>query len=108
MVGSPEGKGLFHRSIAQSSAWMGIGIAKMRTLAQAEEAGKRAAATHTIAELRAMSTQELAQNLTGVQAGFVVDGWLIPEDLSITYGKGKQNDVDVLVGSKSRRRHLLP
>jgi para-nitrobenzyl esterase len=99
MTGSPEGKGLFHRSIAQSSAWMGIGIAKMRTLAQSEEAGKKAAGTHTLAELRAMSTPEVAQNLTGVQAGFVVDGWLIPEDLSITFAKGKQNDVDVLVGS---------
>lgn len=99
MTGSPEGKGLFHRSIAQSSAWMGIGIAKMRTLAQAEEAGKKSAGTHTLAELRAMSTQEIAQNLTGVPSGFIVDGWLIPEDLSITYGKGKQNDVDVLVGS---------
>jgi para-nitrobenzyl esterase len=67
MVGSPEGKGLFQRAVAQSGAWMGLSIAKMRTLDQAEEAGKRAAGTHSIAELRAMSTQELAQNVTGVQ-----------------------------------------
>jgi para-nitrobenzyl esterase len=99
MVGSPEGKGLFQRAIAQSGAWMGLSIAKMRTLEQAEEAGKRAAGTHTIAELRAMSTQELAQNLTGVPAGVVVDGWLVPEDQSLTFAKGKQNDVDLLVGS---------
>jgi para-nitrobenzyl esterase len=99
MVGSPEGKGLFQRAIAQSGAWMGLSIGKMRTLEEAEEAGKRAAGTHTIAELRAMSTQDLAQNLTGVQAGVVVDGWMIPEDQSLTFAKGKQNDVDVLVGS---------
>ena len=46
-----------------------------------------------------MSTQEVAQNVTGVQAGMIVDGWLVPEDQSLTFLKGKQNDVDVLVGS---------
>jgi len=99
MVGSPEGKGLFQRAIAQSGAWMGLSITKMRTLEQAEEVGKRAAGTHSIAELRAMSTQEVAQNVTGVQAGVVVDGWMVPEDQSLTFLKGKQNDVDVLIGS---------
>jgi para-nitrobenzyl esterase len=99
MVGSPEGKGLFQRAIGQSGAWMGLSIGKMRTLEQAEEAGKRAAGTHTMAELRAMSTQEVAQAVTGVQAGIVVDGWMVPEDQSLTFAKGKQNDVDVLIGS---------
>jgi len=99
MVGSPEGKGLFQRAIAQSGAWMGLSIGKMRTLEQAEEGGKRAAGTHSIAELRAMSTQEVAQNVTGVQAGVIVDGWMVPEDQSLTFAKGKQNDVDVLIGS---------
>ncbi len=99
MVASPEGKGLFQRAIAQSGAWMGLSITKMRTLEQAEEAGKRAAGAHSIAELRAMPTQELAQAVTGVQAGIIVDGWMVPEDQSLTYLKGKQNDVDVLVGS---------
>ena len=99
MVASPEGKGLFQRAIAQSGAWMGLSIGKMRTLEQAEEAGKRAAGTHSIAELRAMSTQEVAQNVTGVQAGVIVDGWMVPEDQSLTYLKGKQNDVDILIGS---------
>ena len=31
--------------------------------------------------------------------GVIVDGWFVPEDLSITFAQGKQNDVDVLVGS---------
>jgi para-nitrobenzyl esterase len=99
MVGSPEGKGLFQRAIAQSGAWMGLSIGKMRTLEQAEEAGKRAAGAHSIAELRAMPTQEVAQNVTGVQAGVIVDGWMVPEDQSLTFMKGKQNDVEVLIGS---------
>ena len=89
MVGSPEGKGLFQRAIAQSGAWMGLSIGKMRTLEQAEEAGKRAAGTHSIAELRAMSTQEVAQNVTGVQAGVIVDGWMVPEDQSLTFTQGQ-------------------
>ncbi len=99
MTGSPQGKGLFVRAIAQSGAWMGLSITKMRTLAQAEEAGKMAAGTHTLAELRAMSTQDAAQNVRGVRAEIIVDGWMVPEDQSITFAKGKQNDVDILVGS---------
>ena len=29
----------------------------------------------------------------------IVDGWMVPEDESLTFLKGKQNNVDVLVGS---------
>ena len=66
-VGSPQAKGLFIRAIGQSVElrW-GLSIAKMKTLADAEAAGKKAAGTHTIAELRAMSTQEAAQNSSAV------------------------------------------
>jgi para-nitrobenzyl esterase len=101
MVGSPEYKGLFLRAMAQSGAWMGLSMTKMRTRQQAEEAGAKAAGSNTIAQLRAMSLEELGQNLRGVQAGPIVDGWLIPEDQSITFSKGQQNKVDILVGSNS-------
>ena len=101
MVGSPEGKGLFLRAIGQSGAWMGLSMAKMRTLAQAEDAGAKAAGSNTVAQLRAMSLEDLGQNLRGIQAGPIVDGWLIPEDQSITFSKGQQNKVDILVGSNS-------
>jgi para-nitrobenzyl esterase len=99
MVGSPEAKGLFIRAAAQSGAWMGLSIAKQKTMAEAEAQGMTAAGTHSIAELRAMSTADVSQNLRGVSAGMIVDGWIIPEDQSITFAKGKQNDVDILVGS---------
>src|SRR5580658_7397773 len=101
MVGSPEGKGLFRRAISQSGAWMGIGIGKMTTHTQAEEAGVKMAQTlgaSSLAELRAKSADDLLKNAR-VAAGIVVDGWYVPEDLSATFAKGKQNDVDVLVGS---------
>ena len=99
MVGSPEAKGLFIRAAAQSGAWMGLNIAKQKTMAEVEAQGKTAAGTHSISELRAMSTADVSSNLRGVSAGMIVDGWIIPEDQSITYAKGKQNDVDILVGS---------
>jgi para-nitrobenzyl esterase len=100
MVGSPEGKGLFKRAISQSGAWMGIGIGKMTTLGQGEEAGVKMAqamGAGSLADLRAKSAADLFKN--GHSGGIIVDGWYIPEDLSATFAKGKENDVDVLVGS---------
>jgi para-nitrobenzyl esterase len=101
MVGSPEGKGLFQRAIGQSGAWMGISIGHMTTLAQAEENGQKIAQSlgaSSIAELRAKPADELLKNARGL-FGIVVDGWYVPEDLTLTYEHHKQNDVDLLVGS---------
>ncbi len=101
MVGSPQGKGLFQRAIGQSGAWMGINIGKMTTREQAEENGQKMAQTlgaMSIAELRAKPADELLKNARG-QFAIIVDGWYVPEDLSVTYQNHKQNDVDLLVGS---------
>jgi len=99
LVGSPQAKGLFNRAIAQSGGWMGLTMAKMNTSAQAQENGAKAMAAlgvKTIAELRAKPLAEL----TGLGGnGLVVDGYIIPEDLSLTFMNGKQNAVDVLTGS---------
>jgi para-nitrobenzyl esterase len=101
MVASPQGKGLFQRAIGQSGAWMGISIGRMTTRAQAEENGQKmvqALGASSIAELRAKPADELLKNARGGFA-IIVDGWYVPEDLSITYDNHKQNDVDLLVGS---------
>ncbi|HEX5230444.1 MAG TPA: carboxylesterase family protein [Bryobacteraceae bacterium] len=101
MVGSPRGKGLFARAIGQSGAWMGVNVGKMTTREQAEQNGEKmvkALGASSIAELRAKPADELLKNARGPFA-VVVDGWMVPEDLSITYQNHKQNDVDVLVGS---------
>src|SRR5580700_9163478 len=101
MVASPQGKGLFVRAIGQSGAWMGISIGRMTTRAQAEENGEKLAQSlgaKSIAELRAKPADELLKNARG-PFGIIVDGWVVPEDLSITYENHKQNEVDVLVGS---------
>jgi para-nitrobenzyl esterase len=100
LVGSPEAKGLFQRAIAQSGAWMGIRISLPTTLSQAEAAGIKmaeAVSAKSLAELRDKSTEELLKSGRG--AGPIVDGWFIPADLSTIYAQGRQNDVDVLIGS---------
>ena len=107
LVGSPQAKGLFNRAIAESGAWMGLQMARMTPGAQRQEAGARSLETagiKSIAELRAKPLAELP-NLGG--AGLVIDGYLIPEDLSITFANGKQNDVDVLAGSNKDESNFL-
>jgi len=112
LVGSPVAKGLFHRAISESGEWMGLGMAPMIPLERAEQAatrppgrfgppGAQAASPPlpmpTLADLRSRSTEEVVKTLRG--SGMVIDGWIVPEDLSITFAQGKQNPVDVIVGS---------
>ncbi len=101
LVGSPEAKGLFHRAIAQSGAWMGLSMAPMRTRLQAEQPaptrGAPVAPLAPLAQLLALPTEDVARTMRG--AGMIVDGWIVPEDLSLTFADNRQNAVDVLVGS---------
>jgi para-nitrobenzyl esterase len=99
LVGSPQAKGLFTHAIAESGGWMGLMMGRMAQASTAEANGikaMQALGVSTIAELRAKPITEL--NFPG-GAGLVVDGYLIPEDLSYTFQAGKQNAVDVLTGS---------
>ncbi len=101
LVGSPRTGGLFRRAISESGAWMGLGLAAMRTRRQAEvPTGRRGAPPPSLAaldELRAKPADEIARTLSG--AGMIVDGWIIPEDESLAFSQGRQQAVDVLVGS---------
>jgi para-nitrobenzyl esterase len=101
LVASPQSKGLFERAISESGAWMGLGYSPaMRTRADAEKVGAKAAdeaGVRSVDELRALSTDDVTKHFRS--AGMIVDGWVIPEDPSKTYDAGKQNAVDVLVGS---------
>lgn len=110
LVGSPVAKGLFHRAIAESGQWMGLGMAAMVPLAQAEQAaagggrGGRGGGPPsepkplpTLADLRARSTEDVMKTIRG--AGMIIDGWIIPEDESITFAQKRQNPVDLIVGS---------
>jgi para-nitrobenzyl esterase len=110
LVASPEAKGLFRRAVSESGAWMGLGLSPaMRTLAQAEEAGLKAASdagVTTAAQLRAMSTDDVSAKLRS--AGMIVDGWVIPEDPTAVFAAGRQNAVDVLVGSNKEEASFIP
>jgi para-nitrobenzyl esterase len=101
LVGSPQTAGLFRRAISESGAWMGLGVAAMRTRQQSEQPmGRRGAPPPErlpLRELRAKSSEEIARTFVG--AGMIVDGWIIPEDQSLTFARGRQQPVDVLVGS---------
>jgi para-nitrobenzyl esterase len=50
-----------------------------------------------LAALRALPVEDAANKLP--KQGMIIDGWVIPEDLSRTFAQGRQNRVDVLVGS---------
>ena len=96
LAGSPQAKGLFNRAILESGTWMGVVMAKMASGAEAQARSAQTLGTTTIAELRAKPVAEL----TGVtSASLVVDGYIIPEDTSLTFAKGDQLGIDVLVGS---------
>jgi para-nitrobenzyl esterase len=117
LVGSPVAKGLFQRAIAESGQWMGLGMGPMTPLARAEHPqrfrggppGAQAKADEApkdfppLAELRSRSSEEISKTLRG--SGMIIDGWIVPQDLSITYAQGKQNPVDVIVGS-NKDEHL--
>jgi para-nitrobenzyl esterase len=100
LVASPHAEGLFHRAIAQSGGFMGLGMARTATLTRAEETGAKAltdAGLSSIADARAKPAAEVFAAIRG--GGLVVDGYLIPEDLSLTFTNGRQNPVDLLIGS---------
>lgn len=101
LVGSPHTAGLFRRAVSESGAWMGLAVAPMRTRQSAEQpTGRRGAPPPPLlplTALRAKSSDEISRTLFG--AGMIVDGWIIPEDESLTFAQGRQQPVDVLVGS---------
>jgi len=101
LVAAPRATGLFHRAIAESGTWMGLGPSNsMRSRESAEESGIEQAAEVGVSSaeaLRALSADEVVRHLRG--AGVIVDGWVVPEDPNVVYAQGRQNAVDVLTGS---------
>jgi para-nitrobenzyl esterase len=100
LVGSPQAAGLFQRAISESGTWMGLNLAPMRTRESAEEQTMKVAAeigAPTLAALRALPAEQAATKLP--KQGMIIDGWVVPEDLTKTFAAGRQNKVDVLIGS---------
>ncbi len=101
LAGSPQAEGLVHRAISQSGIWLGLNIGTMVPREAAQERSLAAAEEHFgttgLAELRAIPAEQIHASIPG--QGLVIDGWIIPEDLSITFAEGRQLPVDVLTGS---------
>lgn len=109
LVASPRAEGLFHKAISQSGAWMGLGMGTMGSRESAEENGLKAArelGVNSLTDLRSLSFEQVTAGLRG--AGMLVDGWVIAEDPSITFAQGRQNAVDVLVGSNKDEGSFFP
>jgi len=99
LTGSPLASGLFQRAISQSGAWAGLTAAKMQpreALEQRSVTALEALGVRTLAELQALPLDKIA---TLRNQGIIIDGWIVPEDLSKTFAEGRQNKVDVLLGS---------
>ena len=100
LVGAPLGKGLFQRAISESGLWMGLNLAPMRSRESAEQQTVKVATeigAPSLAALRALPAEEAATKLP--KQGMIIDGWVIPEDLTRTFAAGRQNAVDILAGS---------
>ena len=95
LTASPLAKGLFQRAIGESGAEFG----QLRTLAEAEQSGVRAAKSESIAALRAKPSAEIMK--LQAAAAPIVDGYLLPKDVRTIYAEGKQNDVPMLIGSNA-------
>jgi para-nitrobenzyl esterase len=93
LIMSPLAKGLFHKAIAQSFNYINRPLTK---LTDAEQTGKRAMGSRTLAEMRALSVQELSR--ISAQAGPIADGYVITAGMLDTLKAGKQNDVQLISG----------
>jgi len=121
MVGTPLAKGLFTRAISESGAYLGLAVGRMPTLQQLRAraggagpggrpgggGGRPGGAPAgppppplptSLAELRALPAADVLARVRG-DGGPIVDGYVVPEDFSLTFANGRQNAVDVLVGS---------
>ena len=100
LTASPLAKGLFQQAIAQSGSGLGN---RDRALSAAEAEGVKfvnAKGARSIKELRAMPATAVAPRVEGVpfRSSPVMDGWLLPDQMSATFARGKQNDVSTLTG----------
>ena len=102
LVGSPHAAGLFRRAISRKRRVDGPrhgGDAHAAAGRAADGTAWGSAAAGADAAPGASSAIEREISRTLVGAGMIVDGWIVPEDESLTFAQGRQQPVDVLVGS---------
>ncbi|HEY4678669.1 MAG TPA: carboxylesterase/lipase family protein [Candidatus Angelobacter sp.] len=113
LMASPLAKGLFQRAIGESGGL----FSPMKALAEAEKEGEKlgrllapdsapkksensgAPAQQSVLQaLRAMSAGELLKAGATETVRAIVDGWVLPQDVTTIFAQGKQNDVPLIVG----------
>ena len=112
LMTSPTARGLFAKAITES----GLGRIEAKPLATAEADGlafaKSVGATG-VRDLRKLSVAQVLgpQNASvesGENAGPIVDGRLIPEDVDRAFAEGKEAPVPWIVGSNTFEASLFP
>jgi para-nitrobenzyl esterase len=103
LVSSPLAKGLFQRAIGQSGAvFEPVELDPLFTPKGASEAGVRFASkagAKSLVDLRKMPVESLLKQ--GFNPQFNIDGHVIPASPHEAYAAGKQNDVDLLIGTNA-------
>jgi para-nitrobenzyl esterase len=112
LLASPLSKGLLHRAIGQSGGGTGgiFALNETQHRARAEEIGvemTESLGAKSISQLRDIPADELVRrvgdgnNSTVIGTGPIVDGWVVPKDVSAVFREGAQSRVPLLVGSTS-------
>lgn len=124
---SPEARGLFHRSIAESQVRHPRDLelrylnTSWRSLQNAEAAGVKYTKGRSLAELRAMRWQDLMEG-SGVADADVytgspsrpplfrpaIDGWIVPATYNEVLTKGTQNHVFYVAGNNKDESGAVP
>lgn len=103
LVASPLGKGLFRRAIGESGGvFEPVALDPLFTPSGAAEAGQafaRKAGTPNLADLRRLPIEKLVK--VPFQPQFNIDGYVLTKSPYDAYADGKQNNVDVLLGTNT-------
>jgi para-nitrobenzyl esterase len=103
---SPLAKGLFRRAIGESTSQMdpASGLLGRQSLAQGEAAGVKYAAdlgANNLADLRRLPAEAFLKPATQFWPQ-EKDGYVLPDEVQAIFAKGRQNRVDLIVGSNAQ------
>ncbi|WP_287153666.1 carboxylesterase/lipase family protein [Candidatus Solincola tengchongensis] len=119
LLASPLAEGLFHRAIAESGAFLSMGMpsaGRSETLEEGEKLGKRISHElgcdregDELAALRSKTPQELIDAFQKVGTGLmgrasigpVVDGYVLPDKPQDVFAEGRQHKVPLLIGNNA-------
>jgi para-nitrobenzyl esterase len=109
LVVSPLAKGLFQRAIGESGGlFEPVELGSGFKLGDAEQIGNAFAATtgaKTLQALRAIPAAEIIKARFNPHA--IIDGYVLPLAPYDAYKEGKQNDIDLLIGSNASEGRLF-